>query len=491
MIWLIFIFSVFGITIVTTLMGICLLFERRFQRMRMKPIIRDTWWVLKAREEAERERLLTYRVHELSWRDFGGFWSIVTLAMLLMVPLVAWTLPPRIDLLLVFHPIALYGWWSHMRSNGVRHAEVYVVTVWMLGHVSWLLAFLAPYRDSVWNLGEWDLIAETSELFSTTPLVVQVVVVALIVTALASAIASLLLARLPGRPRVALIMIGAAWIPIAYLVWLHGSIIFGLGLFMTVGVAGYGISREVRRLRDSAARLDLREGRSPQPADTNGSFAMPLPLGVQLGLIVLVAVASAASFRYAFQDERAIAIAATWTAVILASAAGFALVKHKYQQMDGNRIAVAASIATVFGLAMLTNAVWSFDPIYGEEVGIDGYGPFDLVPPQATILGFIALGAFALAFIKHKIREYGAMLLGFMFVPTAHYLADLHVQAEFFVVEGRYAASLHGIGIVIVTILAGATLFIMWRVFGPNALGETELDESVDHDTPRPTSDAT
>ena len=72
MIWLIFIFSVFGITIVTTMMGICLLFERKFQRMRMKPITRDTWWVLKARAEIERERLLVYREHELSWKDLGG-----------------------------------------------------------------------------------------------------------------------------------------------------------------------------------------------------------------------------------------------------------------------------------------------------------------------------------------------------------------------------------------------------------------------------------
>ena len=274
------------------------------------------------------------------------------------------------------------------------------------------------------------------------------------------------------------------------LVWMNGSILIGLGLFMTVGVAGYGISREVRRLRDAKARRDLREGRSPVANTRRGTF-VPFSLAIQLGFIVLIAVVAAASFRYAFQDDRAIAIAATWAAVILAAAASFGLMKLKHWQMDAKRIAIAASIATIFGLAMLTNTLWALNPIYADEAGNEGYSRFDMVSPQATILGFIALGAFALAVIKHKIREYGAMLLGFMFMPTAHYLADLHVQAEYFIVEGRYAASLHGIGIVIVTILACATLIITWRVFGPGALGETELDESLDHDTPRLPDNAT
>lgn len=85
MIWILFIFGIFGISIVAVLMGICLLFERTFHRSRLRPITRDTWWMLRSLAERERGRVKPLTERDLVWEDFLTFWSIVALAMLVFV----------------------------------------------------------------------------------------------------------------------------------------------------------------------------------------------------------------------------------------------------------------------------------------------------------------------------------------------------------------------------------------------------------------------
>ena len=85
MIWILFIFGIFGISIVAVLMGICLLFERTFHRSRLRPITRDTWWVLRSLAARERGRVKPLTERDLVWEDFLTFWSIVALAMLVFV----------------------------------------------------------------------------------------------------------------------------------------------------------------------------------------------------------------------------------------------------------------------------------------------------------------------------------------------------------------------------------------------------------------------
>ena len=462
MIWILFIFGIFGISIVAVLMGICLLCERIFHRRRLRPITRDTWWVIKVLAERERALVKPLTERDLVWRDFVTFWSIVALGMLVLVPLAAWVTSVRLDLLLALHPVPLYGWWSYLRSQRVRHPEVYVVSVWMLGFVSGILAFLAPYRLSGWGFGDFDLVKNTSESFGIGVSVVQVAIPVLVGVGLATALASIVLTRKLGKFQVALAMTVAVWMPIAYIVWLNGNVFFALGLFMAVGVAGYGISRHARRMRDVRERRDAMQGTTFIADSLTLWHDIAPSLAIQFTIMVLVAIGIAGLAHHVLLEDRTAIIATTWTVVALAASASVMLPKLNRDPIVSTRIVPLVVIVTVFGLSMFTNSIWSLNPIFGEESG-GAQNVFDIVALQATILGYVTLVGIVIAVARKRVREYGAMLLGFMFVPTAHYLADLHVG------EGRWFASLQGPGIVTVTLLACVTLFIMWRMFGPGA----------------------
>ena len=463
MIWILFVFGIFGISIVAMFMGICLLFERRFHRLRLRPITRDTWWVLKALAESERNRVKPLTDREPVWRDFVTFWAVVALGMLVLVPLAAWVTSVRLDLLLALHPVPLYGWWSYLKSHRVRHPEVYVVSVWMLGYISWILAFLAPYRLSGWGFGDFDLVNRTSESLGISVSVVQVAIPVLIGVGLATALASMILTRKLGKFQVAMAAIIVVWIPIAHIVWLNGNVFFALGLFMAVGIAGYGISRDARRLRDVRERYDVMQGRTFHAEPSKLWHDAAPSMAIQLTIVVLVAIAIAGLAHHVFLEDWTAIIAVTWAVVVFAATASVILPKLNRHPIDATRLVPLVVFATLFGLSMLTNSIWSVDSISGEESGNEWYNVFDQVAPQATVLGYVALAGIVVAVIRQRVREYGALMLGFMFVPTAHYLADLHVG------DGRFAATLQGPGIVTVTLLASVTLFIMWHAFGPGA----------------------
>ena len=463
--------SLFGGVIVPVLMGVSLWIERREHRIRMagvspaglSPMARD---VIRRRATENRERISRFAPRPLERSDLVGVWPIAAFAFVLLMPLATLTGPFRDDLLFVIHPIVCVGWWLNMRSRGIIRAEVYALSTWIMAYLAWSLTMLAPIEDSNRNLIglDSDFLSFVAERLGTTSGLALTLWLLCVALGVACVLAGVILARID-RPVVSPLLAGAISIPFVWVVLNTNFVFTVVGLVVSFGVAGYGISREVRRSQDDA---DIQAGASVQESRSALSWKTSDRLLLRTASVVFVAIAIPISVRESGLANPAAELATTWAALLLAPLASALLARLDKRHRVASEWAAWAWLATVSVMAAyrLFGAAWSMflELIPWVEPARQGASVDSIIHPQALAVWLVAVVSFVVAYRVRKLRSHGALLLGLLWFPIATFAASLRLSDREFdpFPDPAGFASMVAMGCVL--------LVIMWRFFGP---GET------------------
>ena len=392
------------------------------------------------------------------------------------MPLAAWTDPFRDDMLFVIHPIVCVGWWLNMRSRGIIHAEVYALSTWVMAYVAWSLSMLAPFKH--WNQGygglDGDFPSFLAERLGTTSELAIALWLLYVVSGIACVLAGVLLAR-SVRPIVSPLLAVAIWIPFVSGVLTTNLGFTVLGIVMAVGVAGFGISREVRRSQDDAdtrAWKDVRESRSTSYWKASTGLIM------RTAAAIGVAVAIPISVRESGMAIPAAEFAATWSVLVLAPLASALLARLDKRPHVASEWAAWGFLATAGTLAAyhLIGPSYSF---ISERFQGDPWTYNFIIHPQAFAVWLVAVVSFVVAYRAGKLRSYGALLLGLLWFPIATFAASLGwSEHELDPVPDPPVgfASLVAMGCIL--------LVMMWRFFGPGETTATINRSSLGATTP-------
>ena len=244
MIWILAMTAIFGALVVPSVMGVLVWLERSKHNAQTKRQFPDPtdWW-----RQRSSTRLSAAKIGGTSPRHFRGSdmfncTGMLSLAFTVLIAPALWQSLFLADWMLATHPILCVAWWLALRRRNVIHAEVYPLAVWILAYVAWAAAWLAP--------AEWFQYLDTDS-GGGPGIVTRGLWLLYIASGLACSIGGIALTRVT-KPRLSPLLCSAAWIPLAGVVWVI-SVLFGaLALVMTFGIAGYGISREMRRLEDES-----------------------------------------------------------------------------------------------------------------------------------------------------------------------------------------------------------------------------------------------
>ena len=333
---------------------------------------------------------------QLRWRDIG----VGRLVSLLIIPVISvagmWALPLYGDMLITFSSIPCLLFWLKLRKSNVLGAEVYALSTWVLAQSVWLGGSIAL---ELLGVEPWDP-SVTTEGFQPAIGILQFASVAYAIVG--SAVAMRLVRRNPDSPFALIVLLG--WIPLGVAVW--SFIYFGaVHLALAVMLAGYAISRDVRRTLDNG---------SPEFGDS----------------------VEHSVFRVLSNHDRVGAIAFALLGVVVLSA--FAVV--------GTWVLLRDAETPLLGDDGTPDSLWF---LYAQVVP---------VAALALVAGVIAWKAGALF-------RYGAMLIGIGW-PLLLSLA-LVPHRQFTESEPDL------VGWIPVPFVMLLVLFVMWRVFGPGAVGSS------------------
>ena len=458
--------ALFGGLIVPVLMGVSLWIERREHRIRMagvspaglSPMALE---ILRRRATENRERISRFAPRPLERSDLVGVWPIVAFAFVLLMPLATWTGPFRDDLLFVIHPIVCVGWWLNMRGRGIIRAEVYALSTWVTAYVAWSLSMLVPLEDSNRNLIglDGDFPSFLAERLGTTSELAVALWLLYVVSGIACVLAGLFLSRAV-RPIVNPLLAVAISIPFVWGV-LNTNLFTVVGLVISFGVAGYGISREVRRSQDDA---DIQAGASVRESRSALSWKTSDRLLLRTASVVFVAIAIPIAVRESGMSNPAAEFATTWAALALAPLASALLARLDKRPRVASEWAAWAFLATVGALAA-HYLIGPSSSLFSELFQGEPWTFSLIIHPQAFAVWLVAVVSSVVAYRVGKLRSYGALLLGLLWFPIATFAASLGwSEDEFDPIPDPLLgfASMVAMGCVL--------LVIMWRFFGP---GET------------------
>ena len=457
----------FGGLIVPVLMGVSLWIERREHRIRMagvspaglSPMALE---ILRRRATENRERISRFAPRKLERSDLVGVWPIAAVAIVLLMPLATWTGLFLDDLLFVIHPIVCVGWWLNMRSRGVIRAEVYALSTWVMAYVAWSLSMVAPIEDSNRNLIglDSDFLSFVAERLGTTSGLALTLWLLCVALGIACVLAGVILGRID-RPVVSPLLAVAISIPFVWVVLNTNFVFTVVGLLVSFGVAGYGISREVRRSQDDA---DIRSGTTSREPRSALSWKTSDRLLLRTASAVFVAIAIPISVREYGMANPAAEFAATWAALVLAPLASALLARLDKRHRVASKWAAWGFLATVGALAA-HYLIGPSSSLFSELFQGEPWTFSLIIHPQAFAVWLVAVVSSVVAYRVGKLRSYGALLLGLLWFPIATFAASLGwSEDEFDPIPDPLLgfASMVAMGCVL--------LVIMWRFFGP---GET------------------
>ena len=476
MIWVLLMTAIFGPLVVPSMMAVIVWVERGKHNARTKQQFpsQTDWWRQRSGTRFGAGSAAAPVARHFKPSDALNCSSILSLAIVVLIAPALWQSVFMANFLFAVHPVVCVAWWLTLRRRRVIHAEVYPLAAWIMAYAAWVAGLLAP--------AEWVAWAETTSSGGSDG-VASGLWLLYSASGLASAIGGIALARMH-RPPISPLLCVAAWIPLASIVW-SASFLFGfLGLVMTVGVAGFGISKEVRRLHDQAATRDEAHGPTSLPGLSQvGS----LRLISSVGAVVVVASALSIGIRESGMLNQVGVIVATWSAPLIAGlfAAWFArrdrAARNVLAWAAGAFIAVMSLVA--FQMMLAETWPWFFDPSWVLEASVEGEPSTFLLFTylQALAVGVIAAVLLVVAVIRGRASECGAMLLGILWVPIALATAGIHSD------DGRGAALIDPVGIAGATAMGCVLLVIMWHAFGPGEIkaeiGRTSSVMPVHHYT--------
>ena len=308
MIWILTMTAIFGPLVVPSVMGVLVWIERSKHNAQTKQRFPDPtdWWRQRSKTRQRTANIAASRPRHFRPSDMFNCPGMLSLAFTLLIAPALWQSLFLADWMLATHPILCVAWWLTLRRRNVIHAEVYPLAVWILAYVAWAAAWLVP--------PEWFQYLDT-ESSGGPGIVTRSLWLLYIALGLACSIGGIALARVP-KPPLSPLLCSAAWVPLAGVVWAI-SVLFGaLALVMTVGIAGYGISREMRRLRDSTetsgAVVDQSSRKTLRPTGS-----VTLIAGVA-GVTIAASVLSIAARESGLLNLAGV-IATTWSATVVAS----------------------------------------------------------------------------------------------------------------------------------------------------------------------------
>ena len=477
MIWILAMTAIFGPLVVPSVMGVLVWIERSKHNAQTKQQFPDPtdWWRQRSSTRLSTAKVAASSPRHFRTSDMFNCPGMLSLAFAVLVAPALWQSLFLADWMLATHPILCVAWWLTLRRRNVIHAEVYPLVVWILAYVAWAAAWLVP--------PEWFQYLDTDSV-GGPGIVTRSLWLIYITSGLACSIGSIALARMP-KPPLSPLLCSASWIPLAGVVW-ASSVLFGaLALVMTIGIAGYGISREMRRLRDetetSGAVVDQSSRKTLRPT---GSIRL---ISGVAGVIIAASVLSIAARESGLLNLAGV-IATTWSATMVASLLAAWLARRDSPTHNATVWAastfVAVTSVNTFQLMFAETLLWWTDPSWILEPSVEGEQStlFLFTFVQATVIGLIAVVLLVVALLRGHANAYGAMLLCIIWVPIA--LATAGIHSEY----GRFAL-VDPVGVAGATAMGCILLVIMWRVFGPaETTASTNQFPSVaptnDHNTP-------
>lgn len=480
--WILLLLTLFGGLVIPLLMGACVWIERREHRIRLSGVSPGDWWVRQRRAAIDRERIARFSPRHLRLTDLIRVWPLFGFAFVLLMPVASWTSIVRDDLLFVIHPIVCLGWWLNMRSRGIIHAEVYALSLWIFAYTAWALSVLAPPDYWQWGIVEIDrdftwFVSDTLGLTSDQALLLWVSYAA---SGIICVLVGIIFARI-NRPRLRPLVPVAVWIPLASGVWINNFVFGILGLVISIGVAGYGISREVRRSQDDA---NIHPGSAVRETHSTSRWKASTWTVLGTAAVIGIAVSCAIWVRESVMFNQATFVAATWSAMALAALISATLSRLLNRPSFPSEWATWAFLATAGVLAahhLIDHTLpWFSQPSWGGDPNQEGTF-FMFAHVQALAAGIAAVVLIVVAYRAGKLRSYGALLVGMLWLPLSLYAAGLHSSLR------QDNALLDPAGIAGMVAMGCVLLVIMWRVFGP---GETAIiDMNANWVVPKPDCD--
>lgn len=465
-----------GGLIVPLLMGASVWIERRKHRVRLAGLSTGDCPDRQHRLAVEHERISRFAPRHLGLTDLVGVWPIAAFAFVLLMQAATSTHPFLDDLMFAVHPIVCVGWWLNMRSRGIIRAEVYAISAWILAHTAWSLTMLAPLEHSNWDDGRsnWgdgrldgDFVSFVADGLGITSDLALILWLLYVASGIACVLAGVILAR-ADRPIVSPLLTVAVWIPFVWAVLNTNYLFFVLGFVMAVGVAGFGISREVRRGQDDAyvrAVAPVTETRSTLHWQASTSLLL------RTAAVIVIAVAIPISVRESGMFNPAAEVAATWVILVFAPSVSALLARLDNLPRVASAWAAWAWMATASVLAVYHLIGPSSSLVSGFIRRVEPAPPgwlFDLIiHPQALAVWLVAVVSFLVAYRTGKLRSYGALLLGLLWFPIATFAASLQIdEIQIDPILERFPGPA---GLASMVAMGCVLLVIMWRVFGPEA----------------------
>ena len=455
MIWILTMTAIFGPLVVPSVMGVLVWIERSKHNAQTKQQFPDPtdWWRLRSSARQRTANIAEFRPRHFRPSDMFNCPGILSLAFTVLIAPALWQSLFLADWMLAIHPILCVAWWMTLRRRGVIHAEVYPLAAWILAYVAWAAAWLAP--------PEWFQYLE-AELSDGPSIVTRSLWLLYIASGLVCSIGGIALARVP-KPPLSPLLCAAIWIPLAYVVWAVSPLFGALALVMTVGIAGYGISREMRRLRDETES-------SGAVVDQSSRKTFRLTSSIKLIAVITGIVIAASALSVAARESGLLnlagVVATTWSATVVASLLAAWLARRDSPTHNATVWAAGTfvSVTTLhtFQLMFAETLPWWTDPSWILEPLVEGEQStlFLFTFVQSTVVGLIAVALLVVALLRGRAHAYGAMLLGILWVPIALATAGMHSE------YGRFAL-VDPIGVAGATVMGCILLVIMWRVFGP------------------------
>ena len=461
----------FGGLIVPVLMGASLWIERREHRIRLAGVSSTAWWVLRRRATENLERISRFAPRQLQRSDLVGVWPIAAFGLVLLMPLATWTGLFHDDLLFVIHPIVCVGWWLNMRSRGIIHAEVYALSTWVMAYVAWSLSMVAPIEDSNRNLIglDGDFLSFVAERLGTTSELALTLWLLCVALGVACVLAGVILARVD-RPIVGPLLAVSMSIPFVWVVLNTNFVFTVVGLVVSFGVAGYGISREVRRSQDDA---EIRSGTTAPEPRSALSWKTSDRLLLRTASVVFVAIAIPISVSESGLANPAAELATTWAALVLAPLASALLARLDKRPRVASEWAAWGFLATVGTLAAY-HLIGPSSSFFSELSRRELWSFNLIIHPQAFAVWLAAVVSFVVVYRAGKLRSYGALLLGLLWFPIATFAASLSWS------DHEFDPLPDPVGFACMVAMGCVLLVIMWRFFGPGATPRINAETPAD-----------
>ena len=464
MIWILAMTAIIGPLVVPSVMGVLVWIERSKHNAQTKqPFPEPTdWWRRRSSTRLSTAKVAASSPRHFRPSDMFNCPGMLSLAFTVLIAPALWQSLFLADWMLAIHPILCIAWWMTLRRRNMIHAEVYTLAVWILAYVAWAAAWLAP--------AEWFQYFETASS-ATSGIVTRSLWLIYIASGLACATGSIALARMPNPPLSPLLCL-AAWVPLAGVVWTSSFLFGALALVMAVGIAGYGISREMRRLEDESETSGTVSDQSARKT-FRPSGSVTLIAGVA-GVTIAASALSIAARESGLLNLAGV-IATTWSATVVASLLAAWLARRDNPTHNATVWAagtfVAVTSVNTFQLMFAETLPWWKDPSWVLEAPVEGEQStlFLFTFVQATVVGLIAVALLVVALLRGRAHAYGAMLLGILWVPIALATAGMHSE------YGRFAL-VDPVGIAGATAMGFILLVIMWRVFGPGEVTAATRD---------------